>query len=246
MRTAPVRGMRRGTRPSWASCTRRCGAWQCSMSSRAGSRRLLGAFGEHDDRLDVLTAALARHADHRRFPHRRMGCRQFSTSAGKIFSAPVLIIRVIVPRKVIGAVGFPASQVGGVPPATSEAVLVDLRAVPVPQVHQVAPDADLSGLADSALTVTVGVEDPHGGDRPGAAGVAEPVRAVLPAHAAFRSPRSARSRTRSGRQAPDRLVSSRHQALPRPAGRRWPSGAAVPVPCVLVQFDHLVIVSGIK
>ena len=43
--------------------------------------------------------------------------RQFSTSAGKMFSAPDLIIRVIVPRKVIVPSGLARAEVGWCQPA---------------------------------------------------------------------------------------------------------------------------------
>ena len=71
---------------------------QCSMSSAARHR---GRTVQHDHGLDVLREALVRNADHRGLLTAGWASRQFSTSAGKMFSAPDLIIRVIVPRKLI-------------------------------------------------------------------------------------------------------------------------------------------------
>ena len=108
----------------------------------------LGTLAEYDDGLDVLGPALV--GTPMTAASLTAGCAsmQFSTSAGKMFSAADLSIRVVVPRKLI----VPSARGGpGRWCATSrtEALGVDLRPVPVAEVDEFATDADLAGLADS-------------------------------------------------------------------------------------------------
>src|SRR6201993_956834 len=115
---------------------------------------------EDHDGLHILQEALVRYADHRGLLHRWVSFQAVLHLGGEDVLRPGLEHPGHRAEEGERAVRLAPPEVGGVPPAEAEPLLVDLGAVPVAQVHRVAAQADLAGLADRAFPA-VGVEDPH-------------------------------------------------------------------------------------
>ena len=128
-------------------------------------------------------------------------------------------------------------EVGGVPPAEAEALLVDLRAVPVAEVHEVAADADLARLADRALLAGA-VHDAYGGEGARASRVAGARAAVGAGHREAGHLGLSVAPALAAAVAGEAALVGGDRALPQGCGDARPQVGQV-VPGLAVQRDEL-------